>query len=106
MHIFCRKPKWSSMGTGVKQVETPRLHIGWNKEDIRMWDAFPYQGDDGELAYSGGPVIAIHENSGNIRIFIIKTHAGSKYSQIGEVQVIDGTHTTEVIIDTSILNPD
>lgn len=106
MHIFCKKPRWSVWGHGVKQVETTRLHIGWNEEDVKMWDAFPYRGSDGELAYHGGPVIAIHENPGNIRISIIKTHAGSKYSQIGEVQVIDDTHTTQVIIDTSILSPD
>jgi hypothetical protein len=62
MHIFYRKPKWNGWGQGVKQVETPRLHIGWNKEDIQMWDAFPYRGHDGELAYTGGPVITIHEN--------------------------------------------
>ena len=107
MNILFPKPKWPKpkrhgMGPGVMSVEAPRLHIGWNEEDIPMWDAFPFQSNDGELAYNGGAVIVIHEYSDDIRIMIIKSHTGSKNSQIGEVRVIDDTHTTEVIIDNAV----
>jgi len=100
MNIHFPRCKVKGAGPGVKSVEVPRLHIGWNEEDIPMWGAFPYQGDDGELAYNGGAVIVIHEYPDNIRILIVKSHTGKRNSKIGEVLVIEDTHTTEVIIDT------
>lgn len=89
-------------GGGVKSVDVPSLHIGFNEEDSEMWGKLPFQDEDGELAYGGGAVVVIHEDAGNISILIIKSHTGSDSSQIGEVQVIDDTHTTEVIIDDPV----
>lgn len=102
MNICFPKGRVKRRGPGVKSVEAPRLHIGWNDEDIPMWDAFPYRGGDGKLAYKGGAVIVIHEYPDNIRISIIKSHTGRKNSKIGKVRVIDDTHTTEVIIDNAV----
>lgn len=99
MNVLFPKCKVKGMGPGVKSVEVPRLHIGWNEEDIKMWSALPFQSDDGKLAYNGGAVIVIREKPDDIRILIIKSHTGKKNSKIGEVRVIDDTHTTEVIID-------
>jgi hypothetical protein len=101
MNVLFPKRKVKSKGPGVKSVEVPRLHIGWNEEDTPMWGALPFRSDDGELAYNGGAVIVIRECPDNIRISIIKSHTGRKHSKIGEVRVIDDTHATEIIIDNA-----
>lgn len=103
MHVFYR-PKRRVPKKGARELETTRLHIGWSYEDPKMWDKWPFLDANGKLAYSGAPVITIHEDPDNIRITIIKAHAGKRFTRVGEVRVIDDTHTTEVIVDTSILD--
>jgi hypothetical protein len=102
MNVFYPKRRSNGAGPGVRSVEVPRLHIGWNEDDIPMWDELPFQGKRGKLAYVGGAVIVIHENPGNIRISIVKSHTGRNNSKIGEVRFIDDSHTTEIVIDNPV----
>jgi hypothetical protein len=100
MKVVFPKRKVKAMGPGVKAVDVPRLHIGFNEDDIPMWDQLPFQGKGGKLAYAGGAMIVIHEYEDDIHILIIKSHTGKRNRRIGEVRVIDETHTAEVIIET------
>jgi len=102
MNVLFPKRRVKGMGPGIKSVEVPRLHIGFNEGDIEMWDELPFAGKDGKLAYGGGAVIVVQEHPDSIRILIVKSHTGSRNSEIGEVRVIDGKHTAEVIIDNAV----
>lgn len=102
MNIHYPKVRSRGRGPGVRSIKVPRLHIGWNDADVPMWDEMPFQGKGGKLAYKGGAVVVIEEEADSIRITIIKSHTGKRYTKIGDVRVIDGKHTTEVIIENPL----
>jgi hypothetical protein len=102
MNVTFPRSRVKRMGPGVKSVQVPRLHIGWNEDDARMWGDLPFRGEDGGLAYGGGAVIVINESPDVIRISIIKSHTGIDYSDVGEVRVIDGSHATEIIVENPV----
>jgi hypothetical protein len=102
MNIFYPKRKWHGRGPGVRWAEVPRLHIGWNEDDVEKWKDFPFTDARGKLAYVGGAVLVIQDDPGAIKILVVKSHTGRWNRKIGEVRVVDSEHATEITIDNPV----